>query len=151
MAGSAWPASSAIGPDTAPTSSTTCTCHGRRGEKKTFAWQGYRDLIVATHQKLGTPLVWCRDNFNLRLVQEVYDFAEENKQWLRIFQLPSYAPELIPAEGIWSVLRRTTTANRAFRAPAVLITAIRHGLRQLQYRHDVLDGCLTGTGLLDSS
>ncbi|MER6032266.1 hypothetical protein [Streptomyces sp. NPDC001851] len=28
--------------------------------------------------------------------------------------------------------------------------AIRHGLRQLQYRQDVLDGFLTGTRLLDS-
>ncbi|MEU3296993.1 hypothetical protein ABZ722_32210, partial [Streptomyces longwoodensis] len=51
------------------------------------------------------------------------------------------------AEGIWSVLRRTTTANRAFADPDDLITAVRRGLRQLQYRHDVLDGCLTGTGL----
>ncbi|MFI6551302.1 hypothetical protein ACIBO9_49565, partial [Streptomyces prunicolor] len=48
---------------------------------------------------------------------------------------------------IWSVLRRTTTANRAFADPHDLITAVRRGLRQLQYRHDVLDGCLTGTGL----
>jgi hypothetical protein len=28
-----------------------------------------------------------------------------------------------------------------------LIPAARRGLRQLQYRPDVLDGCLTGTGL----
>ncbi|MEU6610385.1 DDE endonuclease, partial [Streptomyces shenzhenensis] len=48
---------------------------------------------------------------------------------------------------IWSVLRRTTTANRAFAEPDDLITAVRRGLRQLQYRPDILDGCLTGTGL----
>ncbi|MEW2466106.1 DDE endonuclease, partial [Streptomyces sp. NPDC046994] len=29
-----------------------------------------------------------------------------------------------------------------------LINAVRQGLRQLQYRHDLLDGCLTGTGLV---
>ncbi|RSM98073.1 DDE endonuclease, partial [Nonomuraea sp. WAC 01424] len=29
-----------------------------------------------------------------------------------------------------------------------LITAVRQGLRRLQYRHDVLDGCLAGTGLV---
>lgn len=69
---------------------------------------------------------------------------------LTVCQLPPYAPDLNPVEGIWSVLRRTTTANRAFKTPADLITAIRHDLRQLQYRHDVLDGCLTGTRLLDS-
>jgi hypothetical protein len=45
------------------------------------------------------------------------------------------------------VLRRTSQANRAFAAPDDLITAIRRGLRQLQYRHDVFDGFLTDTGL----
>ncbi|WP_399552758.1 transposase [Streptomyces sp. WELS2] len=66
---------------------------------------------------------------------------------LTVFQLPPCAPDLNPVEGIRSVLWRTTTANRAFADPDDLITAVRRGLRQLQYRHDVLDGCLTGTGL----
>lgn len=35
-------------------------------------------------------------------------------------------------------------ANRAFADPHDLITAVRRGLRQLQHRHVVLDGCLTG-------
>ena len=46
------------------------------------------------------------------------------------------------------MLRRTTLANRAIADPDDLITAVRRELRQLQYRHDVLDGCLAGTGLL---
>lgn len=46
-----------------------------------------------------------------------------------------------------TVLRRTSQANRAFADPDDLITAIRRGLRQLQYRHDVFDGFLTDTGL----
>ncbi|MGW2328216.1 hypothetical protein ACWC5C_20920 [Streptomyces sp. NPDC001700] len=54
-------------------------------------------------------------------------------------------------EGIWSVLRRTTTANRVFADPDDLITAVRRGLRQLQYRYDVLDGCFAGTGLRKTS
>lgn len=70
-----------------------------------------------------------------------------DRDWLTVYQLPPSAPDFDPAEGIWSVLRRTTTANRAFADPSDLITAIRRGLRRLQYRPDVLDGCLTGTGL----
>lgn len=66
--------------------------------------------------------------------------------WLTVYQLPPYAPDLNPVEGTWSVLRRTTTANRAFAGPDELTTAVRRGLRQLQYRPDILDGCLTGTG-----
>ncbi|GGZ30874.1 hypothetical protein GCM10010300_86790 [Streptomyces olivaceoviridis] len=67
--------------------------------------------------------------------------------WLTVYQLPAYAPDLNPVEAIWSIPRRTTTANRAFTDPNDLITAIRRGLRQLQYRNDLLDGCLIGTGL----
>ncbi|WP_441005764.1 transposase [Streptomyces malaysiensis] len=68
--------------------------------------------------------------------------------WLTVYQLPPYAPDLNPVKGIWSVLRRTTTANRAFADPPDLINAVRRGLHQLQYRHNVLDGCLTGTRLV---
>ncbi|WP_245606256.1 hypothetical protein [Streptomyces himastatinicus] len=38
------------------------------------------------------------------------------------------------------MLRRTVLANRAFADPDDLITAVRRGLRTLQYRPDVLDG-----------
>ncbi|MFF5482166.1 hypothetical protein ACFY5C_33300 [Streptomyces sp. NPDC012935] len=60
--------------------------------------------------------------------------------------MPLNAPGLNPVEGIWSVLRRATVANRAFADPDDLITAVRRGLRQLQGRHDDLDGRLSGTG-----
>jgi hypothetical protein len=39
-----------------------------------------------------------------------------------------------------------TTANRAFADPEDWPPSGGRGPRQLQYRHDVLDGCLTGTG-----
>ncbi|MFI5865361.1 IS630 family transposase, partial [Streptomyces sp. NPDC051546] len=31
--------------------------------------------------------------------------------------------------------------------PEHLIRRLRHGLRRIQYRSDIIDGCLTGTGL----
>ncbi|WP_281394567.1 transposase [Nonomuraea muscovyensis] len=33
-------------------------------------------------------------------------FAEANADWLRIYQMPAYAPELNPDEGVWSLLKR---------------------------------------------
>jgi transposase len=42
------------------------------------------------------PLVLVWDNLNVHLVDELADFFEENKAWLRDFQLPGYAPELNP-------------------------------------------------------
>jgi len=32
--------------------------------------------------------------------------ARQPQAWLRVYRLPVYAPELNPAEGIWSLLKR---------------------------------------------
>jgi hypothetical protein len=82
-------------------------CRRRKGEPKGFTWQNYRDLIITTHQQLAAPLVWCWDNLNIHLAPELADFAAQNSAWLRIYRLPTYAPELNPAEGIWSLLKRS--------------------------------------------
>jgi transposase len=70
-----------------------------------------------------------------------------SKAWLRVFQLPSYAPDLNPAEGIWSTMNRTALANRAVTNLDELITVMRHGLKQIQYRPDLINGYLPETGL----
>lgn len=108
--------------------------------RKSFSWKDYRDLIQTAHQQRGSPIVLVRDSLNIHLTAGMRRYIAE-RDWLTVFQLPPYAPDLHPVEGIWSALRRTTTANRAF-------ADVRRGLRQLQYRHDILDGCLTGTGLV---
>src|SRR4051812_29851256 len=43
--------------------------------------------------------------------------------------LPAYAPDLSPAEGNWSLPRRSTQANTAFADPDHLMRALRRGLR----------------------
>jgi len=52
--------------------------------------------------------------------------------WLRVFQLPSYAPDLNPVEGIWSVLKRGVLANLAVTSFSHLLQVIRHGLKKIQ-------------------
>ncbi|WP_428838432.1 transposase [Streptomyces osmaniensis] len=108
---------------------------------------GLRDLIQTAHQQLGGPIVLVWDNLNTHLADGMRRYIAD-RDGLTVFQLPPYAPDLKPVEGVWSVPRRTTVANRAFTNPDRLITAVRRGQRQRQYRHEVLDGCLTGTGLI---
>ncbi|MBG0825794.1 transposase [Planomonospora sp. ID91781] len=121
-------------------------CRGRRGEAKSFSWRQYRDLIIATHEHLGAPLVWCWDNLNLHLVQELDDFAAANAAWLRVVRLPTYAPELNPAEGVWSLLRRAM-ANFVVTDLDGLVRIVKRKLKKIQFRPHLLDGCLTATGL----
>jgi len=60
--------------------------------------------------------------------------------------MPSYAPELNPAEGIWSLLKRAI-AN--FAAPSLdhLVRIIKRKLKKIQYRPHLIDCCLAKTGL----
>ncbi|GAA3160699.1 hypothetical protein GCM10010486_28540 [Nonomuraea roseoviolacea subsp. carminata] len=60
---------------------------------------------------------------------------------------PPYAPDLNPVEGIWSLLRRGWLSNVAFSTPEHLVQRIRRGLRHIQYRSELIDGCLAETGL----
>jgi hypothetical protein len=120
---------------------------GRKGETRAFTWQEYRDLLTAAHHQLpGGNIVLIWDNLNVHLRTELRAFTGA-QPWLRVFQLPSYAPDLNPVEGIWSVLKRGSLANLAFTGPAHLLQVIRRGLRKIQYQPGLIEGCLTGTGL----
>lgn len=67
--------------------------------------------------------------------------------WLTNVQLPSYAPDLNAVEGAWSLLRRGPLANTAFTDEDRLERTLRRGLRYIQLRPDLIDGCLAGTEL----
>ena len=118
----------------------------RKGEAKGFTWADYRDLILAAHRELSAPLVWIWDNLNIHLAPELADFAEENKAWLRVYRLPAYAPDMNPAEGIWSLLKRSM-ANFAAADLDSLVRIVKRKLKKIQYRPHLIDGCLAATGL----
>jgi transposase len=121
-------------------------CRHRKGEPKGFTWAGYRDLINAAHRELAAPLVWCRDNLNVHLAPQLADFARENRDWLRIYRLPAYAPELNPAEGVWSLLKRAI-ANFAAADLDSLVRIVKRKLKKIQCRPHLISGCLAGAGL----
>ncbi|GGU47769.1 hypothetical protein GCM10010289_80520 [Streptomyces violascens] len=118
----------------------------RRGEAKTFLWSDYRDFIRVMHLQLGTPLVWVWDNLSVHLQQEIFDFAEEHKDWLVIFRLPPYALEINPHEGIWSLVKRTL-ADFAAADLTHLTRDIERKLKKIPYRPHLITGCLPPTGL----
>ncbi|WP_406132239.1 transposase [Streptomyces sp. NBC_00989] len=124
--------------------------HRHRKHKGTgrdsFSWRDYRDLAVRAHIQLGAPIVLIWDNLNVHRAAGMREYAAAH-DWLTIVQLPSYAPDLNPVEGIWSLLRRGPLANTAFTDDEHLERTLRRGLRHIQLRPDLIDGCLAGTGL----
>lgn len=115
-------------------------------ERRSFAWTDFRDLLVATHQQLDAPIVLIWDNLNTHRAAGMRDFITGHG-WITAFHLPPYAPDLNPVEGIWSLLRRSSQANTGFSDPDQFVRHLRHGLREIQYRSDLIEGCLTATGL----
>ncbi|GED83202.1 transposase [Streptomyces sp. 6-11-2] len=118
----------------------------KAGGRRSFAWTDYRNLLIRAHQQLGKPIVLVRDNLNVHRDRRLRTFIDA-QDWVTVHYLPPYAPQINPVEGIWSLLRRRCQANTASTDPAHLMRALRQGLRQVQYRPDLIDGCLAGTGL----
>lgn len=119
---------------------------GRKDEPKGFGWRDLRDLIVRAGTQLGGPVVLVWDNVRLHLAVGMREFIEANAQWLTVFQLPAYAPDLNPQEGIWSLVKRDIGSLAAADLTQIT-TAVKHRLKTIQYRSHLVDGCLAATGL----
>ncbi|MFF8513260.1 transposase [Streptomyces sp. NPDC015492] len=119
---------------------------GRKDEPKGFGWRDFRDLIVRARIQLGGPIVLGWDNVRLHLTAGMREFIEVNAAWLTVFQLPTYAPDLNPAEGIWALVKRDL-GNLAAADLGEITRAVKRRLKKIQYRPDLVDGCIAATGL----
>ncbi|WJV49012.1 transposase [Streptomyces flavofungini] len=120
---------------------------GRKGEPKGIGWRDLCDLLIRAHIQLGGPIVLVWDNLRMHLVEAMRRFIADHADWLTVFQLPSCAPDLNPQEGIWSLVKRDI-GNLAAADLGQITRAVKRRLKQIQYRPDLVDGCLTSTGLI---
>lgn len=118
---------------------------GRKGEKKGFREHDFAALLDAAHRQLGGPVVLVWDNLGGHTSALMRRLVSVRK-WLRVYQLPSYAPELNPVESVWSVLKRSL-ANLAAGTITRMSTLARTRLKRMQYVPGLVDGFLTGTEL----
>ncbi|MEV4000789.1 transposase [Actinomadura sp. NPDC049753] len=66
------------------------------------------------------------------------------RDWLTVFYLPPYTPELNPVESVWSHLKRSL-ANLAKHTIDQLMRLIKTSLKRIQHRHALLNGLLAHT------
>jgi len=86
-------------------------------------------------------LVW--DGLPAHRSQPVKDFlATPAAKRLTLLQLPPYAPELNPQEGIWSYLKYVELANLCCHNLDELRLELRRAIQRLRYRLDVILACL---------
>ncbi|MEV6012705.1 transposase [Streptomyces sp. NPDC051976] len=110
-------------------------------------WRDFRDLIVRARNQLGGPIVLVWDNVRLHLTAGMRKFIAANAEWLTVFQLPTYAPDLNPQEGVWSLVKRDI-GNLAAADLGQITRAVKRKLKQIQYCPEQVDGCLAETGLI---
>jgi len=60
--------------------------------------------------------------------------------------MSAYAPELNPAEAVWSLLKRAI-ANFSASDLDSLVRIVKRKLKRIQYRPHLITSCLAGTGL----
>lgn len=74
--------------------------------------------------------------------------AEGAAHRLHLEQLPGYAPDLNPDEGVWNWLKHVDLKNHCFATLPHLEAGLLGARDRLQNRHDVLTGCVQECGYL---
>ena len=115
------------------------------GKRQGFDERDYAALLDAAHQRLRGPIVLAWDNLNTHISARMKRLITA-RPWLTVYQLPAYAPELNPVEGVWSHLKRSL-ANLAKHGLDQLVGLIKTRLKRMQYRPSLIDGYLAKTGL----
>jgi transposase len=90
-------------------------------------------------------VIW--DGAPIHRAQVVKEFLAQGgaaRIWLE--QLPSYAPELNPDEGIWNYLKRVELRNLCCDDLAELRLELRLAAARLRHKRAVIQGCITECG-----
>jgi hypothetical protein len=119
---------------------------GRKGERRSLSEADYAALVTAAHQQLHAPIILIWDNLNTHVSAVMRAFIDAHRQWLTVVQLPAYAPDLNPVEGVWSHMKRGL-GNLAACGLDQLVATVKSRLKQIQYRPGLIDGFLAQTGL----
>ncbi|MGW7674679.1 transposase, partial [Streptomyces sp. NPDC054775] len=131
--------------------SRTRLCHRLRthpagkGTRRSMGERDFIALIDGTHQLVKAPIVLVWDRLNTHVSHAMRKLIAE-REWLSVFLLPAYSPDLNPVEWVWAHVKRSL-ANLAVVALDRLETLVRNRLKRLQYRPHTLNGFIAGTGL----
>ncbi len=68
-----------------------------------------------------------------------------------LVRLPSYSPELNPAERLWDELREKEFTNKVFDSLDAAIAQLAHGLWRLEYSPEALQSLTGWQWILESS
>ncbi|WSW20870.1 transposase [Streptomyces phaeochromogenes] len=107
------------------------------GKRRSMGERDFIALVDGVHQLVKVPIVLVWDRLNTHVSHAMRELIAE-RDWLTVFLLPAYSPDLNPVEWVWAHVKRSL-ANLA-------VVALDR-LKRLKYRPETLDGFIAGTGL----
>ena len=106
-------------------------------------------FLVHLLRHIGGKLLVIWDRSPIHRGQAVKDFlATRRGKRVHMEQLPAYAPELNPDEGIWSHLKGTELRNVACQGIPHLRCELRRAKERLRHKTGIIHACILQTGLL---
>jgi transposase len=98
-------------------------------------------------RKIRGKLLVIWDGAPIHRGQPIKDFLRNGAaRRLHLEQLPSYAPELNPDEGVWNYLKRVELANLCCSDLATLRLAVRRAKERLRHKRTVIQACFQHAG-----
>ena len=98
-------------------------------------------------RKIRGKLLVIWDGAPIHRGQPIKDFLRGGAaKRLHLEQLPGYAPELNPDEGIWNYLKRVELANVCCHTLAELALALRRAKERLRHKRAVIQACVRQAG-----
>lgn len=97
------------------------------------------------HVEGGLSIVW--DGLPAHRSKKVKAFLSETDRRVHLEQLPGYAPDLNPDEGIWQHLKNVELKNVCCQHLQQLREELRLAVERLRHKTDVITGCFGLAGL----
>jgi hypothetical protein len=74
-------------------------------------------------------------------------YLEEQRRWLRVVRLPSYAPEVNPVESMWANISGQELANRSVDGLGDMMDSVQRGLSRVKSQRKLLQSFLRHAGI----
>jgi transposase len=111
----------------------------REGSYDSAAVVGFLRVLL---RKVRGPILLIWDGSPIHRGQAVKDFLRRGAaKRLHLEQLPGYAPDLNPDEGVWNYLKRVELANVCCRDLGELRTQVIRARERLRHKRELIRAC----------
>ena len=93
-------------------------------------------------RKISGPILLIWDGSPIHRAHEIKDFLKRGAaKRLHLEQLPGYAPDLNPQEGVWNYLKRVELSNVCCCDLDQLSTELIRARESVRHKHDIIRAC----------